>query len=398
MSEAPPPVPRATPTTLGRPAGGSSTVTSSPCSVSQAATNAAISASPAPPGTSAGLTESIATSCASRSVVTAGIGSGPPPRRPAPIRCATTVRACAAGDPRAALLRGRRRGATLHPCRGTAVHHAAIAERGDRPARAAARRRALRPRQAGPAADAGRRGLAHRRPRDPRAGRERGRGHPPRRRRRAAARRLRGARRLGADDADPDPPAGGRAAARDPPAAGRLRRSVGRPCDRRRRHRARAAADRRPVRVRGPVRRGPRRRAAAHASAGARRLGRGRRSRGATRSSPTPGRMRSGGPSTPPTTSAAARRRAGSRSGASTRSLRPSPSAAPIAFTSAAAARLYPRPDLAYVPLAGAAPCTVALAWDPERPPTVLASLLAAARRAREQARADGSFDLYGWR
>jgi DNA-binding transcriptional LysR family regulator len=69
-----------------------------------------------------------------------------------------------------------------------------------------------------------------------------------------------------------------------------------------------------------------------------------------------------------------------------------------IAFTSAAAARLYPRPDLAYVPLAGAAPCTVALAWDPERPPTVLASLLAAARRAREQARADGSFDLYGWR
>jgi DNA-binding transcriptional LysR family regulator len=69
-----------------------------------------------------------------------------------------------------------------------------------------------------------------------------------------------------------------------------------------------------------------------------------------------------------------------------------------IAFTSAAAARLYPRPDVAYVPLAGAAPCTVALAWDPERPPTVLPSLLAAARRAREQARADGSFELYGWR
>ena len=69
-----------------------------------------------------------------------------------------------------------------------------------------------------------------------------------------------------------------------------------------------------------------------------------------------------------------------------------------IAFTSAAAARLYPRPDIAYVPLAGAAPCTVALAWDPERPPTVLESLLAAARRAREQARADGSFELYGWR
>jgi DNA-binding transcriptional LysR family regulator len=69
-----------------------------------------------------------------------------------------------------------------------------------------------------------------------------------------------------------------------------------------------------------------------------------------------------------------------------------------IAFTSAAAARLYPRPDVSYVPLAGAAPCTVALAWDPERPPTVLPSLLAAARRAREQARADGSFELYGWR
>ena len=69
-----------------------------------------------------------------------------------------------------------------------------------------------------------------------------------------------------------------------------------------------------------------------------------------------------------------------------------------IAFTSAAAARLYPQPDVAYVPLAGAAPCTVALAWDPERPPTVLASLLAAARRAREQAHADGSFELYSWR
>jgi DNA-binding transcriptional LysR family regulator len=69
-----------------------------------------------------------------------------------------------------------------------------------------------------------------------------------------------------------------------------------------------------------------------------------------------------------------------------------------IAFTSAAAARLYPRPDVAYVPLAGAAPCTVALAWTPERPPTVLGSLLAAARRARGQARSDGSFERYGWR
>ena len=69
-----------------------------------------------------------------------------------------------------------------------------------------------------------------------------------------------------------------------------------------------------------------------------------------------------------------------------------------IAFTSAAAARLYPRPDVAYVPLAGAAPCTVALAWNPARPPTMLSALLAAARRAREQARADGSFERYGWR
>ena len=397
MSEAPPPVPRATPTTLGRPAGGSSTVTSSPCSVSQAATNAAISASPAPPGTSAGLTESIATNSASRSVVTAGSGSAPPTRRPAPIRCATTVCACAAGDPRAALLRGRRRGATLHPCRGTAVHHAAIAERGDRPARAAARRRAFRPRQAGPEADARRRGPAHRRPRDPRAGRERGRGRPPRRRRRAAARRLRGARRLGADDADPHPPAGGRAAARDPPAAGRLRRSVGRPRDRRRRRRARAAADRRPVRVRGPVRRGPRGRAPAHASAGGRHLGRGRRARrGPVITDPGPDAVWRAFYTADDVRGDPPAR--GVEVGSFDEELATVALGRAIAFTSAAAARLYPRPDLAYVPLAGAAPCTVALAWDPERPPTVLASLLAAARRAREQARADGSFDLYGWR
>jgi DNA-binding transcriptional LysR family regulator len=68
-----------------------------------------------------------------------------------------------------------------------------------------------------------------------------------------------------------------------------------------------------------------------------------------------------------------------------------------IAFTSAAAARLYPRPDVAYVPLAGAAPCTVALAWDPDRPPAVLDAVLTAARVAREQARADGTFERYGW-
>ena len=63
-----------------------------------------------------------------------------------------------------------------------------------------------------------------------------------------------------------------------------------------------------------------------------------------------------------------------------------------IAFTSAAAARLYPRPDLAYVPLAGAAPCTVALAWNPARRRASSGSVLAAARRAREQARGDSNF------
>jgi DNA-binding transcriptional LysR family regulator len=68
-----------------------------------------------------------------------------------------------------------------------------------------------------------------------------------------------------------------------------------------------------------------------------------------------------------------------------------------IAFTSAAAARLHPRPDLAYVPLAGATPCTVALAWDPRRAPAVLGSVVAAARAAREQARVDGGFARYGW-
>jgi DNA-binding transcriptional LysR family regulator len=68
-----------------------------------------------------------------------------------------------------------------------------------------------------------------------------------------------------------------------------------------------------------------------------------------------------------------------------------------IAFTSAAAARLYPRPEVAYVPLAGAAPCTVAIAWDPARAPRQLDSVLAAARAARDQARADGSFERYGW-
>jgi DNA-binding transcriptional LysR family regulator len=68
-----------------------------------------------------------------------------------------------------------------------------------------------------------------------------------------------------------------------------------------------------------------------------------------------------------------------------------------IAFTSAAAARLYPRPELAYVPLTAAAPCTVAIAWDPARAPHRLESVLTAARGARDHARADGSFERYGW-
>jgi DNA-binding transcriptional LysR family regulator len=68
-----------------------------------------------------------------------------------------------------------------------------------------------------------------------------------------------------------------------------------------------------------------------------------------------------------------------------------------IAFTSAAAARLFPRPDVAYVRLTHAAPCGVALAWDPTRPPARLEAIVAAARGARERARADGDFERYGW-
>jgi DNA-binding transcriptional LysR family regulator len=68
-----------------------------------------------------------------------------------------------------------------------------------------------------------------------------------------------------------------------------------------------------------------------------------------------------------------------------------------IAFTSAAAARLYPRPDVAYVPLEHAVPCGVALAWDPDRAPLQLPVIRAAARGARERARADGDFERYGW-
>jgi len=58
----PPPLPRTTPTMLGRPGTGSTTVTSSPAERSHESTNAAIAASPAPSGTRSGLTDSIATS------------------------------------------------------------------------------------------------------------------------------------------------------------------------------------------------------------------------------------------------------------------------------------------------------------------------------------------------
>ena len=165
-----------------------------------------------------------------------------------------------------------------------------------------------------------------------------------------------------------------------------------------RRRGARAPADRRPLRVRGPVRRGPRGGAAAHAIRG--------------RATPRSGveDLAADPVITDPGPDAVWRAfytaddvrgrppARGVEVGSFDEELATVALGRAIAFTSAAAARLYPRPDLAYVPLAGAAPCTVALAWDPERPPTVLASLLAAARRAREQARADGSFELYGWR
>ena len=66
-SERPPPVPRATATTFGRLGATSSMCTSSPSACSHAATNRAIAASPAPPGTRLGFTESIATRSASSS-------------------------------------------------------------------------------------------------------------------------------------------------------------------------------------------------------------------------------------------------------------------------------------------------------------------------------------------
>src|SRR4029453_65914 len=67
-SVGPPPLPRARPTTLGRPGATSSTSTSSPASASHSATKRASSPSPAPPGTRSGVTESIRTSSAASSV------------------------------------------------------------------------------------------------------------------------------------------------------------------------------------------------------------------------------------------------------------------------------------------------------------------------------------------
>src|SRR5437870_13068529 len=63
----PPPLPRKTPTTEGRPGIGSITETSTPASRSHDATNVAIAASPEPDGTRSGLTDSIATSSQIRS-------------------------------------------------------------------------------------------------------------------------------------------------------------------------------------------------------------------------------------------------------------------------------------------------------------------------------------------
>src|SRR4051812_37312805 len=57
----PPPLPRARTSTLGRPGVFSSSSASSPPSRAQRTTKPAISSSPAPPGTSDGFTESIAT-------------------------------------------------------------------------------------------------------------------------------------------------------------------------------------------------------------------------------------------------------------------------------------------------------------------------------------------------
>src|SRR5579871_4244048 len=74
----PPPVPRARTSTLGRPGVSSRCSLSSPFSRAHASTNPAISPSPAPPATSKGLTESMATSettSSARSEVIPGITS-----------------------------------------------------------------------------------------------------------------------------------------------------------------------------------------------------------------------------------------------------------------------------------------------------------------------------------
>src|SRR5207248_10334322 len=62
IKDEPPPEPRKTPTTEGRPATGSTTETSRPASRSHDATNPAIAASPPPDGTRSGFTDGIATS------------------------------------------------------------------------------------------------------------------------------------------------------------------------------------------------------------------------------------------------------------------------------------------------------------------------------------------------
>ena len=80
----PPPLPRARTTTLGRPGVASEHVGLEPGRLGPAATKRAISASPAPPGTSEGLTESMATSREVSSMKSARIGVGSrSPCRPA---------------------------------------------------------------------------------------------------------------------------------------------------------------------------------------------------------------------------------------------------------------------------------------------------------------------------
>ena len=74
ISVRPPPDPRATPITLGRPGAASSTVTSSPASRSQPATKAASSTSPALPSTSPGLVESMRTRAAVSSATLVSVG------------------------------------------------------------------------------------------------------------------------------------------------------------------------------------------------------------------------------------------------------------------------------------------------------------------------------------